>query len=104
MLYSPELQYLLAEANDLADSQGVELSSLHLLLAFFLLDNSGELLLKEYGLDEDVLLEQYRAEMAEAHDLALGKDLGNGLAAGLIETDCLMHPLHCPNGKSGDRT
>src|SRR4051812_615515 len=56
MVDSSELAQVLHEAEDIAQSVHQKATSAHLLLAMFTLENPAEIVLKERGVDEDVLL------------------------------------------------
>src|SRR6185295_1438571 len=56
MVDSSELAQVLHEAEDIAQSVHQKATSAHVLLAVFTLENPAEILLKERGVDEDVLL------------------------------------------------
>jgi len=68
LLYSPETEYILKEARDMAESQDKPLGTIHLLLAFFVLPNSAELLLKERHIDEEMLLDNIGNPFDEPQD------------------------------------
>ena len=68
LLYSPETEYILKEARDMAESQEKQLGTIHLLLAFFVLPNSAELLLKERHIDEEMLLDNIGNPFDESKD------------------------------------
>jgi len=53
---STELRQVMAEAQDIASQVGQRLTSAHLLLALFTVQNRAEILLKEKNVDEDVIL------------------------------------------------
>ncbi|MDC0707937.1 ATP-dependent Clp protease ATP-binding subunit [Stigmatella sp. ncwal1] len=57
MVDSSDLAQVLHEAKDIAQSVTQKLSSAHVLLALFTVDNPAQVLLKEKGIDEDTLLE-----------------------------------------------
>jgi len=57
MVDSTDLAQVLHEAKDIAQSVSQKLSSAHLLLALFTVDNPAQVLLRERGVDEDRLLE-----------------------------------------------
>src|SRR4051812_40004817 len=56
MVDSSELAQVLHEAEDIAQSVHQKATSAHVLLALFTLENPAEIVLKERGVDEDVLL------------------------------------------------
>jgi ATP-dependent Clp protease ATP-binding subunit ClpC len=57
MVDSTDLAQVLHEAKDIAQSVSQKLSSAHVLLALFTVDNPAQVLLRERGVDEDRLLE-----------------------------------------------
>jgi ATP-dependent Clp protease ATP-binding subunit ClpC len=57
MVDSTDLAQVLHEAKDIAQSVAQKLSSAHVLLALFTVDNPAQVLLRERGVDEDRLLE-----------------------------------------------
>jgi ATP-dependent Clp protease ATP-binding subunit ClpC len=57
MVDSTDLAQVLHEAKDIAQSVAQKLSSAHVLLALFTVDNPAQVLLREKGVDEDRLLE-----------------------------------------------
>jgi len=72
---SPALAQVFEEARDISHSVGQSTSSAHLLLAFFTVPNSAEILLKERKVDEDSILEAMRK--GEREDPGEVKDLRN---------------------------
>ncbi|MBN2361293.1 MAG: ATP-dependent Clp protease ATP-binding subunit [Deltaproteobacteria bacterium] len=72
---SPALAQVFEEARDISHSVGQSTSSAHLLLAFFTVPNSAEILLKERKVDEDTILEAMRK--GEREDPGEVKDLRN---------------------------
>jgi len=58
--FSPVLAQVFEEARDISQSVGQATSSAHLLLAFFTVPNSAEILLKDRKIDEDAILEALR--------------------------------------------
>jgi ATP-dependent Clp protease ATP-binding subunit ClpC len=82
---APDLSRALAEARSIADGVGQPLTTAHLLLALFTVPNPAEVLLKDRGIDEDVLLalvprgaveskSQVRAVITQAEEMALRCD------------------------------
>jgi len=69
MVDSTDLAQVLLEAKDIAQSVSQKLSSAHLLLALFTVENPAQVLLKEKGIDEDRLLELMTAAPAEEEPL-----------------------------------
>ncbi|WP_338866652.1 ATP-dependent Clp protease ATP-binding subunit [Myxococcus stipitatus] len=65
MVESTDLAQVLQEANDIARSVAQRLTSAHVLLALFTVENRAQLLLKERGVDEDALLQLLTAAPAE---------------------------------------
>lgn len=70
---SPVLARVFEEARDISQSIGQSTSSVHLLLAFFTVPNSAEILLKERHVDEDIILEVLRK--GEREDPAVVREL-----------------------------
>jgi ATP-dependent Clp protease ATP-binding subunit ClpC len=69
MVDSTDLAQVLLEAKDIAQSVSQKLSSAHLLLALFTVENPAQVLLKEKGIDEDRLLESMTEAPAEEEHL-----------------------------------
>ncbi|KFE69625.1 AAA family ATPase [Hyalangium minutum] len=69
MVDSTDLAQVLLEAKDIAQSVSQKLSSAHLLLALFTVENPAQVLLKEKGVDEDQLLELMTEAPAEEEPL-----------------------------------
>src|SRR5262249_17594399 len=69
MVDSTDLAQVLAEADDIAQSVGQQLTSAHVLLALFTVENRAQLLLKERGIDEDRLLAMMTAVPQEDEQL-----------------------------------
>ena len=65
MVDSTDFAQVLNEAADIAQSVSQDLTTAHLLLALFTVENRAQLLLKERGIDEDVLLEAMTAAPRE---------------------------------------
>ncbi len=92
MVDSTDLSQVLAEADDIAQSVGQKLTSAHVLLALFTVENRAQLLLKERGIDEDRLLACMTAVPQE--DEGLLQELCDrsreiSQSCGSAETDCL---------------
>ena len=62
MVDSTDLAQVLHEAKDIAQSVAQKLTSAHVLLALFTVENRAQLLLKESGVDEDSLLEMMTSQ------------------------------------------
>src|SRR5215471_18314339 len=92
MVDSSDFAQVIAEAEDIAQSVGQKLTSAHLLLALFTVENRAQLLLKERGIDEDRLLGVMTAAPQEADDLT-GEvcDRSRAIAkgCGAVEADCV---------------
>jgi ATP-dependent Clp protease ATP-binding subunit ClpC len=69
MVDSTDFARVLAEAADIAQSVSQDLTTAHVLLALFTVENRAQLLLKERGIDEDVLLEAMTAAPREEDGL-----------------------------------
>jgi len=92
MVDSTDLAQVLAEADDIAQSVGQQLTSAHVLLALFTVENRAQLLLKERGIDEDRLLATMTAVPQEDEQLLRELcDRSREIArnCGSRETDCL---------------
>ncbi|XXF75110.1 ATP-dependent Clp protease ATP-binding subunit [Myxococcaceae bacterium GXIMD 01537] len=92
MVDSTDLAQVLHEAKDIAQSVAQKLGSAHVLLALFTVDNPAQFLLKEKGVDEDLLLQ--RMTEAPAEEESLVRELchrAREIAArcGSREADCL---------------
>ncbi|WP_426731509.1 AAA family ATPase [Myxococcus faecalis] len=92
MVESTDLAQVLQEASDIARSVAQKLTSAHVLLALFTVENRAQLLLKERGVDEDALLQLLTAAPAE-HD-GLVRELREkareiAVSCGSQEADCL---------------
>ena len=89
---SMELRQVLAEAEDIATQVSQRLTSAHLLLGLFTLENRAKILLNEKGIDEDVLLEQVHVAGDEAPDTVRSikrKAAQIASGAGAEAVDCL---------------
>jgi ATP-dependent Clp protease ATP-binding subunit ClpC len=69
MVDSTDLAQVLHEAKDIAQSVAQKLSSAHVLLALFTVDNPAQVLLRERGVDEDRLLELMTGSPTEEEHL-----------------------------------
>ncbi|MBX5480431.1 MAG: AAA family ATPase [Myxococcaceae bacterium] len=69
MVDSTDFVQVLAEAEDIAKSVSQKLTSAHVLLALFTVENRAALLLKERGIDEDVLLQSLASAPKEEDGL-----------------------------------
>ncbi|MDY7228126.1 AAA family ATPase [Hyalangium rubrum] len=69
MVDSTDLAQVLHEAKDIAQSVAQKLSSAHVLLALFTVDNPAQVLLREKGVDEDGLLERMTGAPTEEEHL-----------------------------------
>jgi ATP-dependent Clp protease ATP-binding subunit ClpC len=92
MVDSTDLAQVLHEANDIALSVVQRLTSAHVLLALFTVENRAQLLLKERGVDEDALLQLLTAAPAEADSVVRElrektREIATSLGSG--EADCL---------------
>ncbi|MBX7099446.1 MAG: ATP-dependent Clp protease ATP-binding subunit [Myxococcaceae bacterium] len=95
MVDSSDFAQVLAEAEDIARTVNQRLTTAHVLLAMFTVENRAQLLLKERQVDEDRLLELLTAAPAEQDGLV--RELRDrareiALSVGSTETDC-MHGL-----------
>ncbi|MFO0728342.1 MAG: ATP-dependent Clp protease ATP-binding subunit [Myxococcota bacterium] len=63
-----ELSRVLEEARDIADATEQRLTSAHVLLAFFTIENGAGRLLTESGIDEDTLLDLVEGKLVEPED------------------------------------
>jgi len=87
-----DLAQVLAEADDIAQSVGQKLTTAHVLLALFTIENRAQVLLRERGIDEDRLLATMICVPQE--DDALVSELSErsrqiARSCGSGETDCL---------------
>jgi ATP-dependent Clp protease ATP-binding subunit ClpC len=92
VIESMELAQVLSEAGDIARNVNQRLTSAHLLLAFFVVPNRAEMLLRERGVDEDRILLSMSGAPEEADGLERSlRDRARQVAEGLRadETDCL---------------
>lgn len=89
---SVELRQVLAEAEDIATQVSQRLTTAHLLLGLFTLENRAKILLNEKGIDEDTLLEYVHTTSNESPDAVRSvKRKASEIAAGAgaPAVDCL---------------
>ncbi|HET9452427.1 MAG TPA: Clp protease N-terminal domain-containing protein, partial [Aggregicoccus sp.] len=92
MVDGTDLAQVLHEAEDIANSVAQKLTSAHVLLALFTVENPAQLLLKERGVDEDGLLQTMSAPPDEAPGLVRElRERAREIArnCGSAETECL---------------
>ena len=92
VIESMELAQVLSEAGDIARNVNQRLTSAHLLLAFFVVPNRAEMLLRERGVDEDRILLAMPGAPEEPEGLERDlRDRARQVAEGLRadETDCI---------------
>jgi len=92
MVDSTDLAQVVHEANDIAQSVAQRLTSAHVLLALFTVENRAQLLLKERGVDEDALLQLLTSAPAEPDGVVRelrekAREIATSL--GSAEADCL---------------
>ena len=92
MVDSTDFAQVMSEAEDIAQSVNQRLTTAHVLLAMFTVENRAALLLKERGIDEDVLLELLTSAPSEPDGLI--KELREktreiATSCGSTEADCL---------------
>jgi hypothetical protein len=92
MVDSTDLAQVLHEANDIAQSTAQKLTSAHVLLALFTVENRAQLLLKEKHVDEDSLLERMTSQPSEQDGLVRelcmrAREIAQ--SSGAREADCL---------------
>ncbi|HEX4803135.1 MAG TPA: AAA family ATPase, partial [Myxococcaceae bacterium] len=92
MVDASDLAQVLAEADDIAQSVGQKLTTAHVLLALFTIENRAQVLLRERGIDEDRLLATMTCVPQE--DDTLVSELSErsrqiARSCGSSETDCL---------------
>ncbi|NPC84272.1 ATP-dependent Clp protease ATP-binding subunit, partial [Pyxidicoccus fallax] len=92
MVDSTDLAQVLHEANDIAQSVVQRLTSAHVLLALFTVENRAQLLLKERGVDEDSLLQLLTSAPTESDGVVRElrektREIATSLGSG--EADCL---------------
>ncbi|PTL85312.1 AAA family ATPase [Vitiosangium sp. GDMCC 1.1324] len=95
MVDSTDLAQVLHEANDIAQSVAQKLTSAHVLLALFTVENRAQMLLREKGIDEDSLLERMTSQPSEQDGLVRELCMRSreiAQSSGARETDC-MHLL-----------
>ena len=89
---SMELRQVLAEAEDIATQVSQRLTTAHLLLGLFTLENRAKILLNEKGIDEDSLLEYVHTTSNESPDSVRAvkrKAAEIAAGAGAPAVDCL---------------
>jgi ATP-dependent Clp protease ATP-binding subunit ClpC len=92
MVDSTELAQVLAEAEDIAKAVGQPITSAHLLLAVFTVENRAQVVLHERGVDEDRLLEAMTAAPREDEGLLrelCARTREIAASCGSAEADCL---------------
>ncbi|MBI3184883.1 MAG: ATP-dependent Clp protease ATP-binding subunit [Myxococcales bacterium] len=92
MVDSTDFAQVMGEADDIARSVSQKLTSAHLLLAMYTVENRAQLLLRERGVDEDIILSLMTA--APQEDEGLVRELADrareiAQGCGCIEADCL---------------
>jgi ATP-dependent Clp protease ATP-binding subunit ClpC len=95
---STELKRVLEEADDIAKSTGAEVSTAHILLALFTVQNPAEALLKERAVDEDALLARLTTAPREPTEvvqaaLARTREIARGLGSPHADTLHLLVAL-----------
>ncbi len=95
MVDSSDFAQVMAEAEDIARSVNQRLTTAHVLLAMFTVENRAALLLKERAIDEDLLLERLTSAPSEQDGLVRElrektREIAQG--CGSMEADC-MHAL-----------
>ncbi len=98
MVDSTDLAQVLGEAQDIAQSVSQRLTSAHVLLALFTVENRAQLLLRERGIDEDRLLQVITVAPQEPEGLV--RDLFDrtreiAQSCGSPEADCLHLLIAC---------
>ncbi len=92
MVDSSDFAQVMSEGEDIAQSVHQRLTTAHVLLAMFTVENRAQLLLKERGIDEDVLLELLTQAPSEPEGLIRElRDKAREIAVscGSTEADCL---------------
>ncbi|MBU8900410.1 ATP-dependent Clp protease ATP-binding subunit, partial [Corallococcus sp. M34] len=92
MVDSTDLAQVLHEANDIAQSVAQRLTSAHVMLALYTVENRAQLLLKDWGVDEDSLLQLLTEAPSEPDGLvrelcAKARELATSSRSS--EADCL---------------
>jgi ATP-dependent Clp protease ATP-binding subunit ClpC len=98
MVDSSDFAQVMAEAQDIARSVSQDLTTAHVLLAMFTVENRAALLLKDRGVDEDRLLEALVAAPMEEDGLVrelCDKAREISRQCGSAETDCLHTLIAC---------
>ena len=96
MVDSSDLAQVLAEAEDISQSVNQKLTSAHLLLALFTVENRADVLLRERGVDEDRILQVMTRAPSEADGLVrelCERTREVARNSGSREADCLHHLL-----------
>ena len=101
--HAPILTQILNEASDIASHTAPRLTSGHVLFAMFTVDNSAQHLLRDYRIDEDLLLELAEGPLAEPPDtlpaiIERAEQVAGG--CGAPEADCL-HVLYAMTRTKG---
>ncbi|HEX4622623.1 MAG TPA: ATP-dependent Clp protease ATP-binding subunit, partial [Myxococcaceae bacterium] len=92
MVDSTEFAQVLAEAEDIAKAVGQPVTSAHVLLAVFTVENRAQVVLHERGVDEDRLLEAMTAAPREDEGLLrelFARTREIATSCGSVEADCL---------------
>ncbi len=92
MVESTDFAQVMLEAEDIAKSVNQRLTTAHVLLAMFTVENRAAMLLTEKGVNEDILLELLTAAPSEPDGLVKElREKGKEIAAncGSLEADCL---------------
>src|SRR5262249_1204172 len=99
MVDSTDLAQVLGEAQDIAQSVSQQLTSAHVLLALFTVENRAQLLLRERGADEDRFLQVMTAAPYEAEGLVrelCERTREIAQSCGSREAECLHLLIACP--------
>ena len=92
MVDSTDFAQVMSEAEDIARSVNQRLTTAHILLAMFTIENRGALLLTERGINEDVFLELLTSAPSEPEGLVKElreKSREMAVSVGSAEADCL---------------
>jgi ATP-dependent Clp protease ATP-binding subunit ClpC len=98
MVDSSDLAQVMVESEDIARSVAQKLTSSHLLLAMFTTENRAQVLLRDRGIDEDLLLGVMTSVPAEADGLVrelLERTREIAANCGCREADCLHLLIAC---------
>jgi ATP-dependent Clp protease ATP-binding subunit ClpC len=90
--HTPALRRVLEEAKEIADATDQRLTSAHVLLAFFTIENAAQDMLRGAGVNEDALLDQVEGKLVEPIDaMPMLIERAEQIAAGCgaSEVDCL---------------